>query len=187
MDGHQSPWESISPLEIPPPYYDYPWPTEYPPAPTSFSVTLPPMPTDLWHLDEFENIDMGDITLEDLNDTGLGLSLTSGPTAIPPQPSEATSGTAPTQTPVSSDLMDLNYVPENNLPECLDQLCTILRRHYPETKPPGRLFRHFIFRENDLNHCKLCSKALENKEQMHQHIMSAHCSHFPFGCDEPGW
>ena len=153
------------------------------------------MPLDQWSLDgsisDFETIDAAGIPLDDSTFTGLRLSFSSDtatPTVIP-QRSEVTSSTPCPQTPGSceSALLDLHDVPETDLSACLDQLCTVLRTQYPNSKPPGQLFKHFISRRRDLNHCKLCNKALENREQMYQHVMKVHCNHFPFACDELGW
>ena len=195
-EGYQSSWESISPLEAPPPYIDYTWPTVYPPPPVPFLGTLP-LPHDLWSLEgslsDFESIDMADMSREDIDAIGLGLSFSPNtmiPSVIPPEPCDAACSTPPAQSsvpPESPRLLELNFAPEDDLPACLDQLCSTLRNHYPNSKPPGQLFKNFIYRRRDLNHCKLCSKALENREQMNQHVMKVHCNHFPFGCDEPGW
>ena len=147
----------------------------------------------LWLLDgSLGDFDEARIPLEESAGTSLGLSLSPNTLipadpVIPSSPSEVT--TSP-QTPISpelSALTDLEYMSENQLPEYLDQLCAILRRHYSDSKPPGRLFKHFVYRKNDLNRCRLCPKALENREQIVQHVMKAHCNHFPFGCNEPGW
>lgn len=159
-------------------------------------LTLP-LPHDLWSLEgspsDFESIDVADMSLEDIDVIGLGLSFSSNtmiPSVIPPQPSDAAGSTPSAQSsapPESPRLLDLNFAPEDDLQACLDQLCSILRNRYPNSKPPGQLFKHFIYRKKDLNHCKLCCKELENREQMNQHVMKAHCNHFPFGCNEPGW
>lgn len=136
---------------------------------------------------------MADISLENAGGMGLGLSFsydTMTPSVIPPEPSDAATSTPPPQAsvpPESPRLLELNYVPEGDLSACLDQLCSILRDHFPNSKPPGQLFKHFIYRRRDLNHCKLCPKALENREQMNQHVMKVHCDHFPFACDVLGW
>jgi hypothetical protein len=152
------------------------------------------MPHSLWHLErslsDFESIDATNIPFDDSMGMGLGLSLGSNTTVSSIIPSESTSGAPSPKTPASSRpslLMGPDHVPDYDPPTCLDQLRTILGGHYPDTKPPGQLFRNFIYRKKDLNHCKLCSKALENREQMNQHIMKVHCDHFPFACDEPGW
>ena len=161
-------------------------------------LDLPLIPHDIWSLDgslsDFESIDMADLSLEDTEAIGLGLSFSSDtmliPPVTPPEPSDAAYSTPSPQSsgpPESPRLLDLNYVPDCDLQACLDQLCSILRSQYPDSKPPGRLFKHFIYRRRDLNHCKLCPKALENREQINQHVMKVHCEHFPFGCDEPGW
>lgn len=136
---------------------------------------------------------MAGISLEDAGSIGLGLSFSSDtmiPSVIPPEPSEVETSTPSLQSsapPESPRLLELNCVPEGDLPACLDQLRSILRNHFPDSKPPGQLFKHFIYRRRDLNHCKLCPKALENREQMNQHVMKVHCDHFPFACDELGW
>lgn len=62
-----------------------------------------------------------------------------------------------------------------------------LRAQYANTKPPGDLFGPFIHRLRKQNHCRLCPKVLENREQMNQHIMKDHCEHKPFACPEEGW
>lgn len=194
FDGNQSPWESISPLEGPPPYFDYIWPVEYPPTPTRLLATLLPLPQDHWSLDgsfyDFESVDISSIFLEDSTSTGLGLSFSSDTVTPIPQPTEATNSTPTIQTLVETEKpmpLDLESVPEGDPPVGLDQLCAILRTHYPNRKPPGQLFKQFICRKKDLNQCMLCPKALENREQMNQHVMKVHCNHLPFGCDEPGW
>ena len=169
----------------------------------SHMVTLPPMPHDLWSLDgslsDFESIDVDNLSLGGLEDIGLGLSFSCNtvvPPVILPEPNDAACSppSSPSAEPPSSEtspeppkLLEFDCAPEDDLPACLKQLCAILRWHYPNSKPPGQLFRNFIYRKKDLNHCKLCSKALENREQMNQHVMKVHCNHFPFGCLEPGW
>ncbi len=159
--------------------------------------TIPLIPHDIWSLDgslsDFESIDMADISFEDVDAIGLGLSFSSEtviPSFIPPEPSDAAISTPSPQSsvpPESPRLMELNDVPDDDLQACLDELRSILRSSYPDSKPPGQLFKHFIYRRNHLNHCRLCPKALENREQMNQHVMKVHCDHFPFGCDEQGW
>ena len=196
FDGYQSPWESIFPLDMPPSYLDCIWPVEYPPTPMKSLMSLPPLLQDHWSLDgsicDFETVDIGSISPEDATSTGLGLSFSSETvtTALIPPATEAMDSAPSTHTPVKPEqpaLLDLESVPEDDPPPCLDQLRAILHRHYPNSKPPGQLFKHFICRKKNSNHCKLCDKALDNREQMNQHVMKVHCDHFPFGCDEPGW
>jgi len=106
----------------------------------------------------------------------------------PATPSEASVVTPSSAVaPGLSPPPELKHVSEDDLPASLDQLCAVLRQHYPDSKSPGKLFKAFLYREKDLTHCKLCKKAPENRERMNQHVMGVHCGHFPFGCDEPGW
>jgi hypothetical protein len=178
------------------------WPIEYsplnyPPAPTSSNASLPPIPHDLWSLDsspsDFGSIDVADLSLEDAEVIGLGLSFSSNTVTspvTPPDPSIATSSPPASPkvvSPESPPPLELGPVSEDDLPAYLAQLSTVLRMHYADSKPPGALFQNFLYRKKDLTHCKLCTKALENREQMNQHVMKAHCNHFPFACHEPGW
>ena len=83
--------------------------------------------------------------------------------------------------------LDSDYTQDGDSPTSLDSLRRILHQHFPNRKPPGPMFKHFIYRRDNMKHCKLCPKKLENREQINQHIMKVHCEHFPFACPQPGW
>ena len=82
---------------------------------------------------------------------------------------------------------ELDESRDEDAPTSVGDLRHILRKHYADHKPPGKLFKHFVTRRDTKVCCGLCSKRLGNREQMNQHIMKVHCSHFPFGCREPQW
>lgn len=81
----------------------------------------------------------------------------------------------------------LDEISDDGLVVACRKLRRHLRAHYPNTKPPGDLFEPFIQRLRRQNHCRLCSKVLDNREQMNQHIMKNHCGHLPFACPVQGW
>src|SRR5258706_2457692 len=81
----------------------------------------------------------------------------------------------------------LDEISDDSLVVACRKLRRHLRAHYPNTKPPGDLFEPFIQRLRRQNHCQLCSKVLDNREQMNQHIMKNHCGHLPFACPVQGW
>jgi len=96
--------------------------------------------------------------------------------ASPPTPTATTPSTLP-----SDDMLD------DDSPTSLDRLRLILRQRYPDGKPPGPLFKNFIYKRGRTHHCTLCAYTIQNREQMNQHIMKTHCAHLPFGCPVPGW
>lgn len=83
--------------------------------------------------------------------------------------------------PASDDTQD------GGSPTSLDRLRHILRRDYPNRKPPGLLFKGFISGRGAMLKCTLCAYKIGNREQINQHIMKVHCNHFPFACPFPGW
>lgn len=89
---------------------------------------------------------------------------------------------SPTSSPPTYDKFK-----DGDSPTSLDHLRHILRQHYPNRKPPGRLFKSFISRRVDIFQCTLCKYRIGNREQINQHIMKVHCNHFPFICSFPGW
>lgn len=100
-------------------------------------------------------------------------------TPMSPGPSTPSSGA------YSED--DFDDTSGDNLAAACRKLRRRLRADYANTKPPGDLFQPFIQRLKKLNHCRLCPKVLENREQMNQHVMKDHCDHKPFACPAPGW
>jgi hypothetical protein len=102
-------------------------------------------------------------------------SAISDPPPTPPSPTHSP--------PASDDSQDGG----GDSPTSLDNLCRTLRQHYPNRKPPGHMFKIFISQRGALHHCTLCTYKIGNREQMNQHIMKIHCSHFPFVCPVPGW
>jgi len=78
-------------------------------------------------------------------------------------------------------------IQDGDSPTSLDRLRHILRQHYQSRKPPGKIFKHFISRRGTTFQCTLCTYKIGNREQINQHIMKVHCSHFPFTCSFPGW
>jgi hypothetical protein len=87
-------------------------------------------------------------------------------------------------TPSSSVYDDIQ---NGDSPTSLDSLCYLLRQHYPNRKPPGKVFKSFISSRRNIFQCTLCAYKIGNREQINQHIMKVHCSHYPFVCDFPGW
>jgi hypothetical protein len=76
---------------------------------------------------------------------------------------------------------------DDSLAVACRKLRRILQVHFADSKPPGDLFGPFIQRLRKQNHCRLCPKILENREQMNQHVMKDHCDHRPFACPVEGW
>lgn len=117
----------------------------------------------------------------------IPLSNSSSPMVSDYQEESPTSSVPPTP---SSSACSTDYLAEisgDNLTVACKKLRCFLQAHYANTKPPGDLFGPFIQRLRKLNHCKLCSKVLENREQMNQHVMKDHCDHKPFACPVHGW
>lgn len=97
------------------------------------------------------------------------------------------SSVPPTPSPNASSANYLTAISGDSLPVACDKLRHFLQAHYADTKPPGDLFGPFIQRLRKVNHCRLCSKVLENREQMNQHVMKHHCGHKPFACPVNEW
>jgi len=98
--------------------------------------------------------------------------------------------TSPVPPTPSSSACSTDFLAEisgDGLAVACEKLRRFLQVHYADTKPPGALFGPFIQRLRKINHCRLCSKVLENREQMNQHIMKDHCGHKPFACPVQGW
>jgi hypothetical protein len=91
----------------------------------------------------------------------------------------------PSSSACSSEYLD--EISDDSLVVACQKLRRFLRAHYANTKPPGDLFGPFIQRLRKQNHCRLCPKVLENREQMNQHVMKDHCDHKPFACHVQGW
>ena len=118
--------------------------------------------------------------------SAVPLSNASSPMAIDRQDELPTSPDPPT--PSSSASADyLNEISGDSLDVACRKLRRFLQAHYANTKPPGDLFGPFIQRLRKQNHCRLCPKVLENREQMNQHVMKDHCDHRPFACSVQGW
>ena len=111
----------------------------------------------------------------------------SSPMASDRQDESATSPGPSTPSSSASSTEYLDEISDDSLVVACRKLRRHLRAHYPNTKPPGDLFEPFIQRLRRQNHCRLCSKVLDNREQMNQHIMKNHCGHRPFACPVQGW
>ena len=105
-------------------------------------------------------------------------SMVAGSTSLDPPP------TYPPPTPSPPPYDDIQ---DGDSPTSLDRLRHILRQYYQNRKPPGKIFKSFISRRGATFQCTLCTYKIGNREQINQHIMKVHCSHFPFKCSFAGW